>query len=468
MTATEAFLGVLYAGFAGAVIFGKVSRVQSFARVLWSDSVVIEYGSGVVEEDAATEEKDEDAGKLPCPVLEFRVANQSFDQEGGEIVNATVTVWASTSSELASESIREAANLSSVTKKKGTTRIVGNILKSAVVMTKDTVKKTATGGTQLVVNAAQKTTQVVQKTTQVVSKVAQKTTNVVIKHATQFSPLAAKNSKPSLGELDQKEAPPPESAPEKLHEGKASRENLNKDRTQMMMDLKKLAVTTKHIAMVEDPLLPPLIYSKLDIETDSHPFFKRVWMVRHKLDANSPLLSSEAHDLIVKNGGFWPAELNSYQAVRKHVDFREIMVSFNGTSNVSGSTVFSQKLYDFVDVNVGWRFANTLVNHPKTGALSVDLSLLNDVVEQKGGGAEPFTDLVDDDQNVVAAAMGEAGHVITEAADHAVDMVGNVVHVAGDAVKVAGGAAKNTAGYVTETVTHGARKGEQPDPTKEN
>ena len=464
MTATEAFFGVLYAGFAGAVIFGKVARVQSFARIIWSDSVVIQYGSGVaVEEDAATEEKNEDTGKLPCPVLEFRVANQSFDQEGGEIVNATVSVWASTSSESASESIREAANLSSLasTEKKGSFG-VGHILKSAVVKTKDTVKKTATSGTKIVVKAAQKTTNVVskaaQKTTNVVSKAAQKTTNVVTKRATRISTFDANSLKPSNGEVDQ-EVPSPEPDPEQSQEAK-TRDTLNKERNQMLDALQKLASTTKHIAMVEDPLLPPLIYSKLNIETDSHPFFKRVWLIRHKLDANSPLLSSEAHDLIVKNGGFWPAELNSYQAVRENVDFREIMVSFNGTSNVSGSTVYSQKLYDFVDVNVGWRFANTLVNDPNTGALSVDLSLINDVLEQKGGGAEPFTDLVDD-ENVLVDAMEDAGHAMSGAGDQAVEMVENIIHLTGDA-------AKNTSEYVTETVTHGARKGEQPDPTKEN
>jgi hypothetical protein len=447
----------LFAGFAGAVIFGKVARVQSFAKVIWSDSLVLKYGSGVavaVEEDAATEENDEDAGKLPCPVLEFRVINQSCGQDGGEIVNATVTVWASTSSDLASESIREAVRLPTQrsAEKKGSPRKLGigkagQLLKTAVVKTKDTVKKTATGGTNLVVN------------------VAHKTTGAVSKQATRIGTLAAKSLKPSNGKVHQ-DAPPPESHPEQSQEDKA-RETISVERSQMLLDMQKLAVTTKHIAMVEDPLLPPLIYSKLDIETDSHPFFKRVWLVRHKLDANSPLLSSEALDLIAKNGGFWPAELNSYQAVRKHVGFREIMVSFNGTSNVSGSTVYSQKLYDFVDVNVGWRFANTLVKDPHTGALDVDLSLVNDVLEQTGGGAEPFTDLVDD-ENGVTSAMEEAGSIMTGAAGQAVDVVGNVVHVAGDGVKVAGVAAINTAGYVAETVTHGSRKGEQPDPTKEN
>merc|ERR1719350_980319 len=37
ITATEAFVGVLYASFCGAIIFGKVLRIQSQAHVTFSD-----------------------------------------------------------------------------------------------------------------------------------------------------------------------------------------------------------------------------------------------------------------------------------------------------------------------------------------------------------------------------------------------------------------------------------------------
>eukprot|EP00957_Ditylum_brightwellii_P008068 611857-Ditylum_brightwellii.AAC.1 len=41
----EALVGVLFAGFCGAILYGKVSRVQSIARVLFSDPIVIRYGA---------------------------------------------------------------------------------------------------------------------------------------------------------------------------------------------------------------------------------------------------------------------------------------------------------------------------------------------------------------------------------------------------------------------------------------
>jgi hypothetical protein len=67
-------------------------------------------------------------------------------------------------------------------------------------------------------------------------------------------------------------------------------------------------------------------------------------------------------------------------------------VSFSGTANASGSSVYAQKVYDYVDVNIGYRFATVLTLSEKEG-LVVDHELLNDVHEQYGGGAEPFTNI---------------------------------------------------------------------------
>ena len=59
---------------------------------------------------------------------------------------------------------------------------------------------------------------------------------------------------------------------------------------------------------------------------------------------------------------------------------------------MSGSSVYAHKVYDFVDVNIGYRFANLLAKK-ENGALVVDHCLINDVAEQHGGGAEPFQEL---------------------------------------------------------------------------
>ena len=62
-------------------------------------------------------------------------------------------------------------------------------------------------------------------------------------------------------------------------------------------------------------------------------------------------------------------------------------------SNVSASDVYSQKIYDFVDINIGYQFVNILYRD-ENGSLGVDIDLINDVREQNGGGGEPL--IIDD------------------------------------------------------------------------
>ena len=125
------------------------------------------------------------------------------------------------------------------------------------------------------------------------------------------------------------------------------------------------------------------------IETDSHPFFKRVWNIRHVLNARSPLLTWKVRQMIQNNDGFWPESLNDHESIRSNLRFNDIVVSFSGSTNASGASVFSQHVYDYVDVNIGYTFANVLAK--EKGRIIVDAELLNDVTEQVGGGAEPFS-----------------------------------------------------------------------------
>jgi hypothetical protein len=57
---------------------------------------------------------------------------------------------------------------------------------------------------------------------------------------------------------------------------------------------------------------------------------------------------------------------------------------------VSASDVYAQKIYDFVDINVGYQFVNVLYKDESNGTLKVDTDLINDVREQNGGGGEPL------------------------------------------------------------------------------
>lgn len=95
----EALIGVLYSGFCGAILFGKVLRIQSHAQVIFCDPVVIRYGPGLKEsgddrdasgsgdEDENSQEDTEAVDKMPCPVLEFRIVNRLYNEPGGEIMD---------------------------------------------------------------------------------------------------------------------------------------------------------------------------------------------------------------------------------------------------------------------------------------------------------------------------------------------------------------------------------------------
>jgi hypothetical protein len=144
--------------------------------------------------------------------------------------------------------------------------------------------------------------------------------------------------------------------------------------------------------VVEDPssrLASKQIFSKMNIEASDHPFFKRVWLARHELDEYSPILKPRVRRQIRKNNGRWPDRLNSSTAIRDSLQFNQILVSLNGVSNVSASDVYAQRIYDFVDINIGYQFVN-LLYRDVDGALGVDINLINDVREQQGGGGEPL------------------------------------------------------------------------------
>lgn len=94
ITSLEAFAGVLYAGFCGAIVFGKVLRIQSQAQVTFSDIIVIQFGDGVHmgmrKRRLSNNTEASDMNKIPCPVLEFRMVNRLFPKGKCEIIDATL------------------------------------------------------------------------------------------------------------------------------------------------------------------------------------------------------------------------------------------------------------------------------------------------------------------------------------------------------------------------------------------
>lgn len=120
-----------------------------------------------------------------------------------------------------------------------------------------------------------------------------------------------------------------------------------------------------------------------------------MWNIRHVLDEHSPLLSNPARALIRSNSGQWPVHLSNAASIRQYLCFNDIIISFSGTSNAHGRTVYAQKVYTFSNICIGYSFANVLAL--ENYRVVVDTHMIHEIVEQIGGGAEPLPESDPDD-----------------------------------------------------------------------
>lgn len=369
----ESFVGILIASFWGAIFLSKVTRVSSFAQVVFSSPILIRYGSGVGnggvhedeeeggdgghgkggEESQSSGSEDEvlskdslvssveerprisrsELSKIPCPVLEFRVWNRLSSQQHGEIIDASMNIVASVD-KIQVESAKKDKFLRK--KKRGGKKKGKRSLQSGVATF-----------------------------------------------------------------LDDEDLPT-------LEEWKQAQ---NKVQEMLREARRKLTMSERFEAENEidetNSLVSRKVFAKLEIESQEHPFFKRIWVAKHILNQESPLLKGPVKNLVRWNNNHWPRELCHSQAVRDSIKFDQILVSLSGTANADCNSVYSQKVYDYADLCVGYQFVNMLYRqHDGTGSgsgsggdLCVDGSLINDVIEQTGGGGEVLeesdNDLVD-------------------------------------------------------------------------
>lgn len=150
-------------------------------------------------------------------------------------------------------------------------------------------------------------------------------------------------------------------------------------------------------------------YVKVDLVDEVNPFFARVWHGNHVLDQSSPLLTANARKAIERNGGAWPTSwFKSPEKMRRKLDFHSLIVTVSGISNLSASSVHAYKRYKSSDVIIGFDFAPLVYEKP-CGALAVDMGLINDVCETRGGRGEHLlgeTSLEETDQSVITKERG--------------------------------------------------------------
>jgi hypothetical protein len=386
LTSFEVLAGLMYSGFCGAMLFAKVLRVQSHAQVMFSDPIIIRYGSGVEGDHHAQTEhhsgdegekqpKSNDRGKkvlepkpVGLPVLEFRIVNRCHDHPGGEIIDARLNIVANVDAQDADPSVRDALDVHKRWK-----RAASYIMQSfkRADTTRQLVDDTDAGESSASGSDYQRQ-----------SSIDSSDSNFVDPYSSFHG-----NSRELDG--DERHHRWGFHIPRLFH-----RETIGHDplRDTSHSHSTHGNVHRHHVALDEDPesrLVTKRIFSKMHLEASDHPFFKRVWLVRHILNEHSPIVKPRVRRLIRRNHGHWPEELNSYQAVRDSLSFNQIVVSFHGVCNVSAATVFAQKIYDHVDLSIGYQFVTVVFCGPD-GEMQLDTDLINDVVEQNGGGGEPL------------------------------------------------------------------------------
>jgi hypothetical protein len=518
MMSIEAFMGVLFAAVMGAVVFGKVCRIQSHANITFSDPILIRYGTGVSDTNEGEEDDPHDekgVKRRRCPVLEFRIINAMHKTAGGEIMNAFINCTANINASNANFGLPHNSGFRR-TGKKGTrtphaakqkysefthgekqaktrsleTPSVDVMIVNAetatsaeMALSKDiddfcdedhdesppmrsvsfpeSIKKENVCrdgfdglGKNVVNNLKNKdvSTQAHQQAETATSSMATfhcpDKVHKQSRRRSMFTPLAlTKNLNPKhqvkafvgaarsaaetvtvkggntvsnvFNQVSNNVFSPMMGRDDGGYDPDDDR-NIRSEGRRKVYDRKQNRNT---VVDEGSGLVTPRFFAPLELETPSHPFFKRVWVVRHTLNEHSPLLSGVARTMISQNDGYWPEELNNYEKIREHIDFHELIVSFSGTANATGSAVYQQTIYTHADMAVGYTFANVLQNGAD-GHLQVADDLINDVVEQKGGGGEPFGEganksFGDEVGNMLGAATEsiEVGHLMNVDSD---------------------------------------------------
>lgn len=414
ITSFEAFVGLLYAGFSGAIFFAKLTRITQHATVRFSDPLTVRYGSGVdfnlvdddedkpeesnnhqkTADDDGYDTKDEDekrpmtplekfntvARKVtkkqqsPFPVITFRIANEMHDVLGGEIisasVNAVVLIESTKYEDQVSEDLTKQINMHRL-RRESTAR--GSITSTTKLRKTVSQSRLFLGG-ESERNLTERTTLSSVRSTDDMARLEENETSSSLSLSENSRPRSAdsNNAMTYLQVLNS-------IAHRARSSGSSKKMKIDEEEDQGGAD--DLDNSSR--------IVPRMVFTKLKLETSEHPLFKRIWRFKHVIDQDSPLLTPEAQRAIMNNGGTWPEEWNHAKAVRKAIRFNQMVVSFTGISNISGASVYKQKVYDYVDIVVGYQFCNALYRG-RLGALKVDLALINDVIEQNGGGGEPL------------------------------------------------------------------------------
>lgn len=333
----------------GAVFFAKVVRVSSHAQVNFSDAIIVKYGTGITGVDDMYEESSEEE-------------EEEEGQSSSIFPPAHINKRWSSPGELSG--IQTGDKSASFRYKRS--KLPCPILEFRLMNLLEGTR----GG------------EIIDASLNIVASIDESQAALGIKRSVGSRRRRGKKGKRRARRTTER------SRPEKDDEIDVKDEDSVR---RLQESVQSMVASQNKVTRIEEDVtckfLPKRIFAKLEIDSAEHPFFRRIWIIRHVLNHHSPLLRQEAKELVRLNGGHWPQELNNPEGVRASFHFDQILVSLSGTSNVDANSVYAQKVYDYVDVCVGYSFCNMLFRHDD-GAIGVDATLLNDVKEQDGGGGE--------------------------------------------------------------------------------
>lgn len=346
-SALEAFSGIIAASMVSAVLFGKLARNQAIASVNFSKQIVTQIGPELVKNEDNDDssiyfDKKKNRKRYPCPVIEFRIVNFHYGHAGAEIVNACVNVVAHTDTTEHIETQEETNHLT------GEAMLTNGLSPGSLVqkLNKNINKRLSVIGPISMFgeesgpyNKKERQKQEIMKQLRELEK----------QFDSQRSDLLSEWPCPS---------------------GKEQKEPVNAQQNS------KNKKSTDGSAFCDDR--EKRLFSPLELETDSHPYFKRVWIVRHSLNENSPILTKKARNIIEKNYGYWPHQMCNHESIHEYVKFHQLIVTISGTTNTAGSSVFGYKVYDFKDLAIGYSFQNIL-SVSEDGRLKIKLESIDAV-----------------------------------------------------------------------------------------
>jgi hypothetical protein len=285
VTSLEALVGVVYAGFTGAIIFAKVTRITQRADARFSDSLTVTFGPGV-ESRLANDDKEEsrDAGSSPFPVLTFRIVNTLHEVLGGEIISAS--------------------------------------LNAAVIIENDRHEVSKELARKIIQDRKER---------------SRRSTWDITRRRSNFSQSERSSVRTTITEgISESQSENPTSRLQRLND------LMNKRTSYLISAMRR--VDEEEVSGSKVP--PRITTAKLELDTSEHPLFKRVWKVNHVIEKDSPLLTDEAKRVISINNGQWPREWDNYRAVRDAIRFKFLVVSFTGLSNITGGESIKLSLLD--------------------------------------------------------------------------------------------------------------------------